>query len=275
MKDFKFSGDWSTYINLHYFDTYYSKKYSANGVELEKQKGNEVELVFADEYDDFDPDPKVEQINTINFLLDNKKQLSVIESIIEYLNEVIYPYYKEEIFLEEEYPQLYPQIATLEDFQKHFKLYQISIYTLNKEERAYYCLYFDVKLLDNEHGLSIEIHKNRCIDHGSSDGTDGYNLAEELNLQQNARDLMHQIIDHEKPVLHKPGPKYGVLKPWQIDANERFAYNAYKTNEDDLLIEYINSGIKDITYFKHIYEMAKKDGRGKLVSVLKEYEELN
>ncbi|MEH0157312.1 hypothetical protein V6R21_24575 [Limibacter armeniacum] len=275
MKDFKFSGNWSSYINLHHFDTYYSKKYSASGVELEQKQGNEIKLVFADEYQDFDPDPKKEQINTINFLLDEKNQLSIIESIIGYLKEVIYPYYKEEIFLEEEYPQFYPEIVTIDDFQRYFRLYQISIYTLNRDNQAYYCLYFDIKLLDSEHGLSIEVHKDRSVDHGASDGTDGYIIAEELNLENNVRDLMHQIIDNEKPVLHKPDPKYGVLKPWQIDSNDRFAFNAYRTNEDDLLVEYINSGIRDIGYFKRFYELAKKDGREKIISALKDYEELN
>ncbi|MBT31011.1 MAG: hypothetical protein CMO01_15235 [Thalassobius sp.] len=276
MEEFIFNGNWETKLTLELFDAYYAKEYTSEGINLVKRIGNKITLVIADEYGDLDPDPKPEQLSTISFLLNPKNQTVIIHSIIKYLNEVIYPYYKKNIFLEDEYPESYPTVYSFADFQKYFRLYSVSVYSLSKDNQAYYCLYFNVDLLDQEHGLSIELIRDQCIDHGTSDGTNGYNLAQELGLPSNetARNLMHARISNELPIFYKPNPKYGTLKPWQIDANLRYPSNVYKAGKDLELIEFINNSNKPIINFKYLYNDAVRDNREELIHFFKEFKEL-
>lgn len=276
MKEFIFKGDWETLIKLDVFDTYYLKEYNGLEGKLTKKVKNEVSLCISDTYGDMSPEPKPEQIATINYLLKVENQYLVIKSIIKYLNEVIYPFYKNDIFLEEEYPESYPSVKTLEDFQKYFKLDSVVIYDLSKDSQSFYCLYFNVDLLDQEHGLSIELIKDKCIDHGTNDGTDGYVLAELIGLpspDQFSKE-MHSVLDNEEAIIYKPDSKYGKLKPWQIDVNQRFPSNAYKSGEDMALIEFIKNSNKPIINFKYLFKYAQRDNRKKLIDFFSNYKEL-
>ena len=275
MEKFIFKGDWETSIRLELFSQYYAKKYTSEGIELIKKTKNEISLNIADEYGDVNPDPKPEQINTINFLLVKDNQLQIIKAIVKFLNDVIYPYYKSDIFSEEEYPESYPEVQTLDDFQRYFRLDSVSIYALSKGSQTYFCLYFSVDLLDDEHGLSIELIGDRCIDHGTYEGPEGYELAKDADLPppHEVQNAIHATIDNEPAILHKTHPKYGKLKPWQVDANRRFPLNAYRSGKDLELIDYIKNNDQPIKQFTYLYNYAVNDKRLVLIDFFSSFEE--
>lgn len=266
METFKFIGEWETTISLSAFAHYYADVFTAEGKNTEKRENPTIDLIIADTYGDPAPDPSQAQLNTIHYFQEKSNQIAVIDSILRYVREDVYAFYQEHVFDLEEYPESYPPLGPREDFYRYFRLDSISIHDLVKNNFAYCSLTFQVKLLDEEHGLAIDLHRDRCLDHGPAEGTQGLKMAEELGLTGDLRAEMHELLDNEPAIFHTPDPKYGVLKPWQIDANRRFPSNAYRTGADDLLIEAIKTGKVDLSRIGYLIQRAKQDQRVKLVA---------
>ncbi len=271
MENFVFNGDWEIEVNLKHFELYFIKVYS-DRPELKEQRINkDIYLRICDQQGDFDPDPNPGQINAINYLLQESNQIAIIHSIVKYLNDVIYTDYDHEDFLPKaDNPNAYPTVHTLADFQKYFRLEAINVYFLEKENFAYYSLTFGVKLLDDEHGLCIDLHKDRCIEHGPGEGTNQEKIV--ADLPPGAFKKCNYSIEKEKAIFHQPHLKYNKLKPWQVDANERFPYNAFKNKEDELLMKCYNDGIYPNSKFKYIYLYAKRDNRNNLVEFFERFD---
>lgn len=265
MGKFKFDGNWEIKIVLDKF-------YSTNRISDEENRRDETNLTICDKYGDLDPDPTKQQINAIDYLLSEQNQIEIIYSIINYLNEEIYPHYQKNVLPKEDYPNSYPDVKTLADFQNYFRLISIEIGFNSKDDFAYYSLIFDINLLDTEHGLSLDMHKKRCVDHGPGEGTDNQKIIEELKLPSNLADKLNSLMSNEAAVIYKAHPKYNKLKPWQKYANSRFPFNAYKKNEDDLIIKSIEEGLCEISQFKWIYQYAKRDNRIKLIKYFEQFE---
>lgn len=277
MELFKFTGEWETEIKLRQFEPYHVSVYKPTGRQLEKRYASSFYMRIVDWYGDMSPDPTAAQLNTIDYLQQEDHQLEIINSIIKYLKDDIYPFYQANVLPKKEYPKSYPNVQTIEDFYSYFRLEAITIYYHAKDDFAYYNLTFGVNLLDDEHGICIDLHKNRCIDHGPGEGSEYLNISKELNLSSDVVNKLNQRMNSEPAILHTPHPKYNVLKPWQVDANQRFPMNAYRNKEDDLLIDFIKNkeSKHTIQRYIYIYQLAKKDNRTKVLDYLRSFEYFN
>lgn len=245
-KEFKFNGDWETELYLEEF-------------------GKTIDIWIHDQYGSYSPDPKKEQLKTIDFLLDKDNQIELINSIIDYLETDIYPYYQKHEETFKEAPNRYPEIKSKEDFINYFRLQFIEIFPNIKDDFAYYTLKFDAVKLESEHGIAIDMHKARCVEHGPGEGTNTEKICEELNITEHLGNKINQLINKEKPIIHKPHPKYNKLLPWQVDANRRFPINAYRELEDKEVIEAFKKEGLDLKSNKWLYQYAKRDNRQILI----------
>ena len=125
MKEFKFKGDWEFKLNLNeFFNSNYrwSKK-----MDPQNAKPN-VKIVDLKSYD---PDPLKEQINTINFIINNESR--VLESICKELVPINNDYGERS----GEY-DWFPERLTPENLGEVLLIQEISILKEHKDDQAYY-----------------------------------------------------------------------------------------------------------------------------------------
>jgi len=263
MGKFIFNGDWQFELQpLKYFRTKYTQNQNLGQL---SPSGLGIQLIIQDKYGDTSPDPEHLQLKAVNFILEDENQLRLIDSFISYLNEVIYPFYKEKVFSIEDYPEAYPIIETPKDFLQNFRFKLIVIGLDPDEKRMKFTFYLGSRALDDEHGLCIEYADLNCVKHGSGDGS-MINTPEEAQKENEWRKKYHHMLDNEKPLLQRPHPKYNKLKPWQTDANRRFIDNAYRELDEQRFLDLITKENIDISEKRYLYVQAKADNKNRIVN---------
>jgi len=227
---FKFKGDWEFTLIIKNFDKFNSF-----------HKPNEC-LIDFEIFDELNsnPDPEDYQINTINYLLNEKNQAKVVASILEYSKNTVYPNYQT-FFPKSDYPECYPKLEKVEDLNNLYVISRVIIRTIEHEDYAYYTLACG-SCLDDEHGITITLFKDIVIDHGEEwddkkicahKGIDYKSYYDKCNKDNNSIEL----------IFSEPHPKYGKLKPWQERQNNHYPFALFHRKRDEELIEGIKSGL--------------------------------
>ena len=220
MSDFKFDGNWEHQIKLSELSKFSHPDFF-NSKPNTNYDGNIKMLI--EEVRNFNPDPENEQIKTINFLLSQKNQIEIIESIFKYIKDVAYPDFQS-YFSKEEYPDNYLNLTSIDDLHRVIGFNGITIHNFFKDECAIYTLSF-AAAFGYENHLNLTFDKTKILDHIEWSDFPSEKITEELGFQQlELTDEEYEKIREEelKLVLYKPHPKYGKLKSWQKSENDSY-----------------------------------------------------
>ncbi|MDF1698306.1 MAG: hypothetical protein P1U56_20825 [Saprospiraceae bacterium] len=233
---FEFNGEWEFDLQLEEFKILNNSEY-IDDVSNASQGFVKVEI-----FDEFNanPDPEEYQLNAIHYLLDKQNQARILYNLLIYSREIIYPHYKEFMW-ESEYPECYPKLNTIVDLNKLYGIYQISIKRIGHLDHAYYIFNCN-SCLDYEHGITITLHKDEVIDHGEN--WEDKKVCEHKGIDYSTYSKQAtKAYNHREAVLTEPHPKYGKLKPWQKNQNDRYPFELYRTNKMDEFIQAIDNGV--------------------------------
>jgi len=163
MSDFLFNGNWETKIKLVELSKLKKLKHSTNKkISLSK---DEI-LMIIEKYENQISEPKKKQTNTINYLLDTNNQIQIIESIFNYIKEIIFPeiiqFYE---FPEEEYPDEFSNLKSSNDLNDLIELRYITIHNLHNNENAIFTLTFESLLGRIDGELNLTFNKSIILDH--------------------------------------------------------------------------------------------------------------
>ena len=206
MKEFTFNGDWEFKLNLNEF--FNSNLRWRENMDPQNAKPN-VKIVDLKSYD---PDPLKEQINTINFIINN--ELRVLEAICKALVPINNDY-------GEKCGQYdwFPERLTAENLGEVLLIQEISILKEHKDDQAYYELSCGYKG-DEEHGLIIVMHGVQLFDYSAIGEMDYINLYKDLGERAKIFIEINKIENEfQAHQMQKVLPKYGKYKPWQKEYN--------------------------------------------------------
>ena len=212
---YTFDGQWVFKIELEGFN---QLKY--------ENSTKTTEIVIRDFIDD-EIEPYQEQINTINFIIENQ------ESIIDKLLNRIWENWKE-IHLDysiDDYNE-FPEITSKNDLKKIIGITTIYIHPLYKNRYSYYGLEGNC-MWDEEHGLGFINHKERIIEFGGAEEADAGGR-ETSNNPENQRPK-EPIV----PKLYGKHPTFGNFKPSHKEANADYPHKLIEKNLVNEFIEYI------------------------------------
>ena len=131
-------------------------EYLSTQGEEQRNKG-QVELYFFSDEFEYSTKPTREQINALNFIKTNQKEL--VEAFFKYTKEVLYPTHIEFIGYDE---VAFPEIKNIEDLRKSLGLSEIHIWKEHKDEIAYVAFSFEFTG-DFEHGVILILHQNKIL----------------------------------------------------------------------------------------------------------------
>lgn len=237
MKSFKFKGDWVEQIELTKLSKLNSDKFFGyDGTKNQKELLSKslITVRIDDEIDD-NPDPRIEQINAINFILNNED--GILNSIFLAMKNVIYPFWKLVPDMEiNDY--WFPKLEGMDDLYNILGMSEISISNILKDNLAYSIFYFRFSV-DMEHGLAIVMYGDEFVEHESIG-----DLSFEKTVEHSTgsyEDYIAKINKRPELKIYDPHPKYGKLKPWQITANEYYPFRLLHNDRNEELKIYLNN----------------------------------
>lgn len=243
---FQFTGDWEF--------TYYLKAFEGfqNRIEFYHSKQSEIKdknvVILINEVENNDPDPTSEQINSINYLIEN--QFVISNLLLEGLK-LNYPK------LQERYNEVddeFPNLSSFENFKKRFRILNIHILIPSKNNFSYMGFEFDCPW-DGEHGLGFLLNKDEIIKIGSGDTAfDSYEAMRDSGILEKYLEELQskkQNFVLKEPNYYKPHPKYNKLKPYQIRENECYESRLIGWGFTNKFKEVINSGLRTNVYSKN------------------------
>ena len=253
---FVFDGNWNTRIKLAGFNYLSNPMLTSRDADDDSRSYG---LQILDEHND-DPDPADEQVNAINFLLQSEHQQSILEKLVDYIQEVVYPDFQEGLSYED-YPEIYPDLHTVEDLYQVIAIENVSVYTLYKDSCAYTLLECE-SCLDYEHGIAFTLHQSRIVDHGQVGDMESEKLLNELDLT--AKEYLKKYvrsIKSQETVLYTPHPKYNQLKPWQENVNNNYPYRLLQSNQLKTLSKFLKENNHRERYALNLLNAAISDNQ--------------
>jgi hypothetical protein len=179
MTTFDFNGDWTTELNLKILTVLQNDKFFKYSEDIKSKLVNgfvDLEIIKKTK---IEKKPKNEQLSCITWIINNQEK--ILESLLEGLEQKIFPFYKELWGNKDENPDSYPKLNSELDLEKALGIYLIEINLESKDEVSYYRIYFN-SCTDNEHGLVITLHKDRIIDFCGNGDVDNRKVFEDLGL---------------------------------------------------------------------------------------------
>ena len=235
MKKIEFNGEWEIKLDLEKFiDS--NNKWNEN----QKPNKNPINLKIQDQKN-YEPDPLDEQLNAIEFLINN--QVEVLENLCRAFD-VINEKYGESSGEHD----WYPKHLTIDNLGLIFFISEIEILVEHKDNHAYVQFSGGYKG-DYEHGLIVVTHLDRLIGFDQI-GEDVYeeiysDLGDEGNKFRNFN-IENQEFGNNQ--VHQPLPKYGKYKPWQLDATEEHFGNLIRTRKNEEFINEFEKSNLDINF---------------------------
>ena len=239
MGKFEFDGEWhdSTIMLEIFAKELDNPKYAFRRSELADA---EYLLQIFDVYDD-NPDLSKGQYNAIEHLQRDLSQSEILITIFNYFQSVIYPEYQE-IISEEEYPGTFPPLNNISDLKEVIGLDHINLLNIGYNDFNYYNLMFETSL-DQECGIGIGLYKSEITGHGSIPGLGFGKISKHMGLNdiefEKLKSKLRTNPSYENQIASN---KYGKLKPWQKDVNEKFHYKLVREGRDRELFNFIDSG---------------------------------
>ncbi len=235
MKEFTFNGDWEFKLDLKtIFNS--NLKWREN---MDQQYA--IPNVKIVDYKTYDPDPLPEQLNTLNYIINNEEK--VLESTCKALNPINQDYGERCGMYD-----WFPKDLNPENLGKVLLIQEISILREHKDDFSYYELSCGYKG-DEEHGLVIVMHGQRLMEYDAIGEVDYGNLYKDLGERAKLF-IEKNILENEfqVPQMQKVLPKYGKYKPWQKELLADYISQLLRTNENEKLKEIISSGEYDINH---------------------------
>ena len=240
MKKYEFNGKWKMEIELEFFPRLNSDKFyryetrSSHKILLSKGK---VPLSITDERT-INPDPEPEQINAINFILNNEEK--IYKSVFKNLKEIIIPDAKKDFDLEDEDEETiefwFPNLQSIDDMKKCLGIGGIGIDIEYRNEIAWTSYMFDFSA-EEEHGLVMTFEGDKFLDFGTIGGY----THEKIMTEKEFRKYVKKLNLKHAFQIYEPNLKYGVLKPWQKSANGYYPIGILREGKKDELIEYLEN----------------------------------
>lgn len=262
MKKFDFEGDWEIKLNLdNFIDS--NKNWPENPNRNTSQ--DSINIKFIDRRN-FEPDPLKEQINSIEYIINN--QNIVLENLCVAFNTINKKY--GEYCGEHDW---YPDTLSIDNLGSIFYLSEIAILAEHKDGQSYIQFNGEYKG-DYEHGLIVVLHNGKLIGFDQQGG-DAYNkIYEDLGEEKEVfRTYNIETREFGINMIHSPLIKYGKLKPWQLLASaEHFdsLFRSDKSKEIMLEIEDKNwdFNLKFSEGGRNIIEKAAGSGNKEIVQYL-------
>lgn len=250
MKPFEFEGDWEFEYEFEAFKGLQSRRCFYTSKDSKKESNGKVNVTISDELND-DTDPTEEQINSINFIIDNPNKIK--QSLFNALG-IEYPKLKEMYGYDEndkDSREWFPEVNSIDEFKKVFGVGNMFVLLPHKEGYSYVGLECGCTW-DEEHGLGFLLHKDRIIKVGGADEAfseweafkDNGTYEEEQNKWNIERERL------PKPKIYEPHLKYGKLKPSQLEANKMFENHLIERGYNSEFIELVESNKIDINVNK-------------------------
>jgi len=253
MTAFKFKGDWEFAYQFEAFKGLQSRRGTYTSRDSGQESDGTVNVSILEELNE-ETDPTEEQINSINFLIENPEKIQ--RTLFKAL-EIEYPKLKEQygyVEEEEDSRKWFPEVKSLDEFRKVFGVGNLFVLMPQKENYSYVGLECGCTW-DEEHGLGFLLHKDRLIKIGAADEAfstweafkDNGSYEEE---QKKWNKIKTEREPLPKPKKYKPHPKYKKLKPSQIGANKMYENNLIERGFNQEFIELVEKGEIDINVNK-------------------------
>ncbi len=240
MKSFEFKGDWETSIDSDYFCELKSEIFFRldSGIESKRinyhlLRNKKIVLIISDERND-NIEPEQEQLNTINYILNNEKGIyhKAFES---FKNKIVeefksYPYFSFE-------DQTFHLIERIEQLPNHLGIYDITISNFYVDDYALFTLNFEFDG-DFEHGLCMVFNKDKFLRHDEI-GSLSY---EGLVNDEQYKKMVEIWNTKRKNIFYDINAKFGKNKPWKQEANWNYITSLIKNDNDKELITLIEQG---------------------------------
>jgi hypothetical protein len=254
MDPFVFQGKWRFPVELPLLAKLRSDRFF-KGLNRPKElalfEAGEVMVSFADNTSP-DPDPLFEQLAALEFLL--KKQELLLEGLLVAVRNSIFPVYLEGM---DDEPECFPDLPSVEDLDQALGMQEIRILRLHKEGIAYIELSFEFSA-DEEHGLSLIMHRDRLVDFGGHGDLDHLKTrvdsGEEIKSYTEYVEEQHALLKAIDRGPFLPHPKYDVLKPSQAEANLGWLQKAIRENDFAELNRLVDEYAIDLNYRYHSWE---------------------
>jgi len=240
MKKFEFKGDWETLIDSEYFCQLKSEIFFRLDSGIESRRINyhllrskKITLIISDERND-NIEPEQEQLNTINYILNNEKEIynKVFESFKNKIVEAFksYPYFPFE-------DQTFHLIERIEQLPNHLGINDITITNFYDGNYALFTINFEFDG-DFEHGLSMVFNRDKFLRHDEIGSISYEGLVSDEHYK------MMVEIWNTKPEykFYEINEKYGKNKPWKQEANWKYISGLIKNENDEELITLIEQG---------------------------------
>lgn len=245
MKLFEFKGDWEFEYEFEAFRGLQSRRGAYTSMDSNKESDGTVKVIIYDELNE-DTDPKEEQINAINYIIENPEK---IKRALYKALESEYPKLKEMYGYDiddEDSREWFPDVEKLDDFSKVFGVGNVFVMIPQKEGFSYIGLECGC-IWDDEHGLGFLLHKDRLVNIGQADsGFSTWEAYKDNGTYEQMKKEWEEINKNKallpKPKIYHPNPKYGKLKPSQISANKMYENNLIERGYNQEYIELVESG---------------------------------
>lgn len=244
MDHYRFNGDWKFDLKLKKLSQLHSEEWPwYNNLKIHREKliaGYIPFNIFPKR--NYNPDPSIEQINTITYIIEN--EVSLKKKLFLILTKEVNFFYSK---INKNTDWL-PQLNSIDDLGKLVIIYEISILTESKDGYAYYQLDFNYKG-DEEHGLALVLHKEKLIEYSGIGDMTYQGVYRDLGVQaDNIYAIMLADRGFGADMIHQPLQKYGKFKPWQLSATEDYFRNLLITNENEVFIKELNYSKWDINF---------------------------
>ena len=247
--EFSFNGLWELEFNFKAFEGLQSRRGSYTSQDKAEMSKGDIKLVIEDELNE-NPDPKPEQLKTIDYLSQNPVRVknALLTSLPKYYDS------QKELFgydaNEPEHQSWFPEISNTNDYTTVFGIGNVYILNAVKDGYSYYGLEGGCTW-DDEHGIGFLMHKDRVVKVG--DAAISFNSWEAYkdngtHIEQQKRwdKENNNPSQKPKPILYKPHPKYGTLKPSQISENKMYENRLIERGFNEDFISLVESGKIDI-----------------------------
>lgn len=260
MNEYSFTGDWEFKMRLEEL----SDLFTFDLIDSPKRKREQVDIKILDVKDD-NPVPESQQIETINYLINNQEK--IVNGIFITLQEKIIPHYKS---VHGDDSDIFTPINSKNDLSNYLGISSITIFNRFKNDIAYVMLYFNSFRCDLEHGLNLIFHRDRFIG-THEDFKEAY---EDIGLDY--KDILREIsiknqkqFENKDYVFHESTSDRYSLKPWQQEANRIYPFRLLQTNQQDNFIEFMESKGLELNYdLSSLNKIAENGGLEKVIDYL-------
>jgi hypothetical protein len=243
MKKYEFNGKWNSTIELEFFTQLNSDKFYRYETRISHKRlleSGRVPLSITDERT-INPDPEEEQINAINFILNNEEK--IYQEVFKNLKEIIIPDAKKNFDLDNEdkatVEYWFPKLQSIADMNKTLGIGGIGVDIEYRNGIAWTSYMFDFSA-EEEHGLIMTFEGDKFLDFGAI----GDYTHEKIMTKEEFRKYVEKLNRRHPYQIYEPNSKYGILKPWQIRANDYYPIGILREGKREDLINYLTNNLQ-------------------------------